>query len=202
MTVYQFRLWGHDFHFTLLGLVIATVFVVSMSGLLYWMFRVPKAVTAAAAVARRAVGAIKTLLVPTVGTPYSERGVELACRLGAEQKAEIFLIHVIEVPRTMPLGASMPEQEKRAQEILDRAKSIVEQHELVAREHIERAREAGEGIIRAAKDHNADLIVMGVRPSVGASSYVLGRTTDILLDRSPIEVIIDRVSMEGATATA
>lgn len=198
MEIHHFELGGHSFHFTVLGILIATVFAVAMSNLLLWMFRVPRPITQAAAVARHAVGAIKTILVPTVGAAYSERGVELACRLGQEQKATIFLIYVIEVPRTSPLGVELPGAEERAREVLERAKSIVEQHGLEVNEHIERAREVGEGIVRAARDHEADLIVMGIRPSVNVSSRILGRTTDSVLDHAPCEVIIDKLIAQPA----
>src|SRR5512136_263851 len=107
-----------ELQMTFLGGLLASVFAVSMGVLLWWMLHVPRAIPQAAAKARRAVGAIKRVLVPTSGTVYSERGIELACRLGEEQKAEIYLINVIEVPRTLPMEAPMPEAESRAQEIL------------------------------------------------------------------------------------
>jgi len=91
-----------EIQITFLGSLLAFIFAGSMGTLLWWMFHVPKAIPLAAAKARRAVGAIRRILVPTSGTLHSERGIELACRLGEEQKAEIYLIHIIEVPRTLP----------------------------------------------------------------------------------------------------
>src|SRR3990172_2529337 len=108
-----------------IGLIIALLFAGSMGGLLIWMLRLPANIPAAAAKARRSVFAIKRILVPTVGLPYSERAVELACRLGQEQKADVILVHVVEVPRTMPLGVPLPEAEAEAIKVLDRAESIV-----------------------------------------------------------------------------
>jgi len=157
------------------------------------MLHPPAPVTAAAAKARRSIDAVKRILVPTVGMPYSERGVELACRLGQEQKAEIVLTYVLEVPRTMPLGTPLPEVEAKAREALERAESIVALHGLSAVMDIERAREAGEGIVRAARDHDVDLIVIGIRPRLTAAQDILGRTTDILLRRAPCEVIINKL---------
>src|SRR5512137_1678253 len=98
---------GSEIQITFLGGVLAFFFAASMGILLWWMLHVPRAIPQAAAKARRAVGAIKRILVPTSGTPYSERGIELACRMGEEQKAEIYLINVIEVPRTLPMEAPM-----------------------------------------------------------------------------------------------
>lgn len=181
---------------SLLGVLLAGIFAVSMGGLLWWMLHPPAPVPAAVAKARRSVDALKRILVPTVGAPYSERGVELACRLGQEQKAEIVLTYVLEVPRTLPLGAPLPGDEARADEALKRARDIVAIHGLHAIAKVERAREAGQGILRAATDHDCDLIVMGIRPVAGAQE-ILGRTTSILLREAPCEVIVDKSPLEG-----
>jgi APA family basic amino acid/polyamine antiporter len=175
-----------------LGIVLAVGFAAAMGGLLIWMFRLPRMVPAQAARARRGVGAVRRILVPTVGAAYSQRGVELACRLGLEQKAEIVLANVIEVPRTLPLDAPLPQAQAQAEEAIEQARAIVELRGLVAQAHIERAREAVEGIIRAARHVDADLIVMGTRPHISAAESVLGRTADALLRRAPVEIIIDR----------
>ena len=188
---------GSEIHITFLGAVLAFVFAASMGTLLRWMFNVPRAIPLAAAKARRAVGAIKKILVPTSGTLYSERGIELACRLGEEQKAEIYLINVIEVPRTLPLEEPMPEAETRAQEILKEGESIVSLRGLPVKWEIRRGRVAGEEIIRAAKDWEADLIVMGIRSEIRMAQEILGRTSDLVLRRAPCEVIVDKLSEQA-----
>jgi nucleotide-binding universal stress UspA family protein len=179
---------------TFLGMLLAFVFAVSLGTLLWWMLHVPRAIPMAAAKARRAVGAIKKILVPTSGTPYSERGIELACRLGEEQKAEIYLINVIEVPRTLPLEAPLAEAETRAGEILKRGEEIVSLRGLPAKGEVRRGRVAGEEIIRAAKDWEADLIVMGIRSQVTMAQDILGRNSDLVMRRAPCEVIVDKLS--------
>jgi len=158
------------------------------------MLHVPKAIPLAAAKARRAVGAIKKILVPTSGTFYSERGIELACRLGEEQKAEIYLVTVLEVPRTLPLGAPLPEAEAQAKDVIERGEEIVTLRGLPAKGEVRRGRVAGEEIIRAAKDCEADLIVMGIRSEIRMAQELLGRTSDLVLRRAPCEVIVDKLS--------
>ena len=182
-------------HITFLGTLLALVFVLSMGTLLWWMLHVPRAVPLAAAKARRAVGAIKKILVPTSGNLYSERGIELACRLGEEQKAEIYLINVLEVPRTLPLEAPMPEVEARAEGIIKEGEAIVILRGLQVKGEVRRGRVAGEEIIRAAKDWDADLIVMGIRSEIRMAQEILGRTSDLVLRRAPCEVILDKLSV-------
>src|SRR5512136_2077913 len=124
---------GSEIHMSFLGALLAFVFAASMGILLRWMFHVPRAIPLAAAKARRAVGAVKRILVPTSGTDYSSRGIELACRLGEEQKAEIYLVTVIEVPRTLPMEAPMPVAEAKAQEVIKQGETIVTLRGLPAR---------------------------------------------------------------------
>ena len=180
---------------TFLGGLLAFVFAASMGVLLWWMLHVPRAIPLAAAKARRAVGAIKRVIVPTSGTLYSERGIELACRLGGEQKAEIYLINVIEVPRTLPLDAPLVEAETKAGDVIKRGEEIVTLRGLPVKGEVKRGRVAGEEIIRAAKDYEADLIVMGIRSEIRMAQEILGRTSDLVLRRAPCEVILDKLSV-------
>lgn len=180
-------------HVTFLGAILAALFTISMGGLLWWMLHPPRQIQPAVAVARHAVGAFKRILVPTSGVPYSEKGIELACRLGAEQEAEIVLTYVLEIPRTLPLNAPIPEAEKEANEALKRGKEIVELHHLIPVLRLERAREAGEGIVKVAKDNDVDVIVLGMRPTWRGSQNIWGKTTDILLRKAPCEVVFDKL---------
>jgi nucleotide-binding universal stress UspA family protein len=178
---------------TFLGVVLAVLFTVSMGALLWWMLHPPKQIQPAVAKARHAVGAFKRILVPTSGVTYSEKGIELACRLGVKQEAEIVLTYVLEIPRTLPLDAPIPEAEKQAEEALQRGKEIVELHHLTPILRIERAREAGEGIVKVAKDSDVDVIVLGIRPSWHGTQTGWGKTTETLLRKAPCEVVIDKL---------
>ena len=178
---------------TFLGAALAALFTISVGALLWWMLHPPRQIQPAVAVARHAVGAFKRILVPTSGVPYSEKGIELACRLGTEQEAEIVLTYVLEIPRTLPLNAHIPEAEKEANEALKRGKEIVELHNLTPILRLERAREAGEGIVKVAKDNDVDVIVLGMRPTWRGSQAGWGKTTDILLRKAPCEVVIDKL---------
>lgn len=178
---------------TFLGAVLAVLFTISMGGLLWWMLHPPRQIQPAVAKAHYAIGAFKRILVPTSGVPYSEKGIELACRLGEAQQAEIVLTYILEIPRTLPLNAAIPEAEKQAEEALQRGKEIVELHHLTPILKLERAREAGEGVIKVAKDIDVDVIVLGMRPSWHGTQTGWGKTTDTLLRKAPCEVVIDKL---------
>ncbi len=87
-----------------------------------------------------------------------------------------------------PLGTA----EQEGQEALDTAREVVALHNLPVETVVRRAREAGEGIIAAARDHRADLIVMGIA-SRTERAHRWGRTAETLLHRSPTEVVFDKL---------
>jgi nucleotide-binding universal stress UspA family protein len=181
------------FETSVAGIVIALVFGAALSTVMLWMFRVPRAVSADVAKARRSLDRARLILVPTTGSSYSQRGVELACRLAQEQGASILLVYVIEVPRTLPLSAPLARAEEEASSALDTATEVVALHSLPVRSVIHRARTAGDGIIAAATDHRADLIVTGIAAQREHGHSGWGRTADTLLHRAPCEVIFDRI---------
>jgi hypothetical protein len=104
-----------------LGVLLGIIFALLMASLLLWMFRVPAPVAQAVAHARRSVSGIKRILVPTRGAEHDERAVELACRLGLEQKSQIVLAYVLEIPLTLSLGTPLPEEEQKANRAMQRS---------------------------------------------------------------------------------
>jgi nucleotide-binding universal stress UspA family protein len=178
--------------FSPVGILLALLFATLMSGLLFWMFRVPAPIAREVARARRSVSGIQRILVPTRGAEHDERAVELACRLGQEQKSEIVLAYVLEIPLTLPLNTPLPAEEERAGEAMRRSIEIVKLHNLEALPKVERDRNAGRGILRTAQDLGADLVVIGINPARSHFSDPLGPTTETLLRRANFEVIVDK----------
>jgi len=189
-------------HVSVLGAVLAVGFATAMASLLLWMLRVPRPVSLEVARAVRSVGAVRTILVPILEAYYSERAVELACRLGEGQKAMILVGYVVEVPRTLSLGVGLPESEKAGKEALEQAVTIVKMHSLESRTEVVRAREAVEGIVRVARDNRVDLIVLGVSPDLRLVEGSISRVAESLLRHAPCEVIIDRVTETSIGALA
>lgn len=187
---------------TPLGIVLALVFIGCMTVIFWWMFRVPPAVTYHAVTARRAVSALRRVLVPTLPDTASARAVEMACRLAEPQHGEIVLAYVFEVPLILPLNAPMPEAEAKAEEAFQQAEGIVQAHGLQARRRSRASRQAGDGIIDLAREEQADLIVMGLPHKRRPGDVIIGPTTERVLRRAPCEVIVDRSMPSPATPSA
>jgi len=175
-----------------LGMLLAIVFAFSLAYVFRWMLNVSRQRPQEVAVARHAVTALQRILVPVSGEPATECAVELACRLGEKQKAEIILVYVVEVPFTLPLDAPEPFEEARGQEALRAARLIAVRHGLPVQAKILPHRYASAGILQLAEAEGVDAIVMSAgQPGAEAG---LGRTSRDVLKRATCKVIIDRES--------
>lgn len=180
-----------------LGIALAVAFATLLTSVLWWMLHIPSPVSVDVARAVHSIQGVRRIMVPIMDRFYSERAVELACRLAQGQPAKIVLVSVIEVPRTMPLAIPLPALEQEgAKEIAD-GLTIVKRHGLIGESTTLRTREAGEGIARASVDFDADLVVLGVRADRGMIESIFTRVTTLLLRRAPCEVLLDFVP-EGA----
>jgi nucleotide-binding universal stress UspA family protein len=185
-----------------LGIALAVAFVGSMASLFRWMFAVPPALPHEVAVVSRSVTALQRILVPVTGKIESGRAVELACRLGTAQKAEIILAYVLEVPFTLSLETRLPREEAAGEEALRTARIIVEQHGLPATTKFLPHRYASAGIVYLAKEQMVDAIVLSANPRRVGSGEGIGRTCEEVLRQAPCEVILDRVPRRNAPPAA
>jgi nucleotide-binding universal stress UspA family protein len=176
-----------------IGIGLAALSVILKVVLFYWMFKVPPQLPYTVVRARQSVSALRRILVPTTEKVASGRAVELACRLGANQKAEIVLAYVVEVPFTLSLDTPVPAEETKGQEALRTARFIVEQHGLPVRARIIPHRQVWGGILHLARAEMADAIVMNVGTGRPGLAEGMGRNTLEVLKRAECEVILDRV---------
>ena len=153
---------GVEVHTSALGILLAIIFAFFMGGLLWWMLHPPVPIGAAVAKALRGLSAARRILVPVKGMSYSDRAVELACRLGEKQKAELLLVYVIEVPLAIPLNTPLERDEAMAQEALEHSSQIVQHHGLQPVSVLKRDRTVAHGVLGVANDQMVDAVVLGL----------------------------------------
>jgi nucleotide-binding universal stress UspA family protein len=179
-----------------LGVLLAFIFIGVLGLTLFWMLRLPRAMTQEVARAVFSVQASRRIIVPILDLFYTERAVELACRMGKQQNADIVLAYIVEVPRLVTLNSPLPREiEERGQQALKHAQSIVARHGLKSMSAILRGREASDRIGQAVQTYNGDIVVLGVQAPERHLPSIFTRTADALLRRPPCEVLID--SMPG-----
>jgi APA family basic amino acid/polyamine antiporter len=132
----------------------------------------------------------RTIVVPILRTAESEEALIAAARLAAERRATIAIVRVIEVPLDLPLDASMPDEEERANRELDDAQALVESYGVHAVTRLVRARSAGAAIINEVRQRNADLVVVGAPRKARSGTAVFGPTVAYILKASPARVLV------------
>jgi nucleotide-binding universal stress UspA family protein len=182
-------------HTTSLGILLGTIFVVSVSSLLIWMFRVPKGSTLSAAKAFSSLSAVHKVLVSITDAFPSERAIGLGCRIGQEQGAEMVLLNVIVIPYSMALDDPAPEEEKRAAKALEMGAAIALRYGYKVTKRTIRHRSIPDGILHVATEEDVDAIILGVGVNPRTSSQ-WGKTSLEIMRRATCEVIVDKVPLE------
>jgi APA family basic amino acid/polyamine antiporter len=153
----------------------------------------------------------RSILVPVFGTRLDDDIVATAGRLASAEREEakgdgarLALIHVVEVPLSLPLDADLPaERETVARQALERAREVAEEYEdvEVSTETV-RARDVGAGIVAAARLGDAEAIVIGGEPpskirggatlgGIGAAKPAeIGAATEYVLKKAPCQVLL------------
>lgn len=134
------------------------------------------------------------MLVPAVDRPYSARCLEVAYRLAQDTGGQVQLAYVLEVPRSLPLDAALPESEMTAGEALQIAQQVAIPFKVHPQPFVHRTRSAVEGILRLIAEERIDLLILGGRPDGNR-----GLPSDIsreLFRRAPCEVVVDYIAGE------
>ena len=133
----------------------------------------------------------RTIVVPVVRSNESEEALVAAARLAAERRATIAVVHVLEVPLSLPIEADLPEREAAADELLDDAVSLVEAYGVRAFARLARGRSAGAEIVREAELRGAELIALGARRRhARRGTPIFGRTTDSVIRSASCRVLV------------
>src|SRR5690348_17865271 len=108
------------------------------------------------------VGATGDIAVVVDGKRLDIELVRLACLMAKKARRKVHLVHVIEVPRTLPLKATLTKESEQADKLLTEALAIADETGCEAVAEVVQARDAGPAIVDEAKDHACALIMMGL----------------------------------------
>jgi basic amino acid/polyamine antiporter, APA family len=131
----------------------------------------------------------ESVLVAFEDGHYSPEAISTAAHLAARRRRGIHVLVTITVPPNSPIDATMPEQEARADSLIDSAR-IRGGRRVTGHWEKVRPGQAGRRIVEEAKDIRARAIVMSLPPKRTGSS-LFGRTLETVLAERPCRVIID-----------
>jgi APA family basic amino acid/polyamine antiporter len=127
---------------------------------------------------------IKKILLPTRGHLATDT-VVIGCNLAKLYSAELTIVHIVEMPYSLPIDTASVEKEAYSEAVLNRAQAIaVEKHISV---HIKmiRARSVTKSILELIEKEHTDLLVLGSRNHAS-----LGPITEKLLEKAHCRVWI------------
>ena len=146
----------------------------------------------------RALLDAKRFLVPCDGSNASYEALALACSQAKRNKGNVYVVHVIEVKRTLPLDADMVPEAQRGEAILTEAEHVGEALDIKIDGELLQAREAGHAIVDEAIERNIDVIVIGTEYTRPFGEYQVGRTTQFVMRNAPCQVWVFRLPARGA----
>ena len=127
-----------------------------------------------------------TVVVPIVGN--WRRAVHLADKLAMGESCEVHLVDLIKVPRTLPIGAPLPDRESEGQARLEAAKAVVKQMGLKSFSHVERVRSESSGLAGFIGQLGADSTVISIDRGEKSEPYVEESEAMSFFDAASCEV--------------
>ena len=144
------------------------------------------------------LGEVKSFLVPLDGMDASYNALAVVCGIARHTRARVSALHVIEVPRSQPLGASLAAETEQAEAILTRAEEIAGEHDVRVDCGLLQAREAGQALVDEAVDQGTDAVVVGLGYHRPYGRFELGRLPQYVLANAPCQVWLIRYPPEQA----
>jgi len=108
-------------------------------------------------------------------------------RLQPGPQTEIHLIYVLMVPRSLPMGSPLPDEEAKADEALTRAEKVI--GEVKVARHVVRGRSIPDAVMEAAGKLKAAEIIVGLDGSAAGDESV-ARVVDGLRSASPCAITV------------
>jgi nucleotide-binding universal stress UspA family protein len=148
----------------------------------------------------------KTILVPVDGSPPSAKGTAAAIRMAADQNANLIFLNVVDESVVAQYAGNaafgpafdvsqfMDSLEKAGAEILAKAQAKARKSGITSRTVLVETMglRVADVIVRQAKKHKADLIVIGTHGRRGLSRLVIGSDAEGVLRSAPVPVMLVR----------
>ncbi|QCS42625.1 universal stress protein [Natrinema versiforme] len=139
------------------------------------------------------------LLVPTDGSDSARAALEHALDIAADREATVQLLYVADTkkPSLTRLGTDVVDVlEREGDEILDAAAALAEDRGVSVETDVVQG-DPRTAIVEYTTGGEFDLVVMGAHGRRGIGEYVLGSTTDCVVNRSGIPVLTVRAADEA-----
>jgi anti-anti-sigma regulatory factor len=140
---------------------------------------------------------INPIIIPLIEGLDIEYAMHIAGRMARESRNRVCLIYFLEVARYLPIGSPLPEAEAEANKILENAAAIAHSMNLQISRRVERVRNIEDGLLNTLAHTSASHVVYCLSAQSLDDEAAL-TLVNVLLQRSPCEVIIGRQKRSGS----
>jgi nucleotide-binding universal stress UspA family protein len=187
-------------HPTALGIVLAVLVAVLVGGGLWWMLHPPAHMRGAGLA--QTPDESPTVLVP-VTRNTSDEVLRLASLIAAQDHTDVTLLHVVEMPYTLPIDAEPLSEDQRAERgvaFFQQQRKVFDEAGIPVTCKVARGRRAGKAIVDWALATRPHAVVLGLIPK---QRGVLGGTTSYVLENAgSLRVIVYKGSGDLQAARA
>ena len=141
------------------------------------------------------------ILVALKDPDHVEELISLACMLAQAEKGRgVHVLHVIQIPRALPLEAQLTLETDAGEAMLARAETMAEERfGLQVETDLLQAREAGPAILEEAKEKGVDLIILGYNKRRRFGERLIRATTlEYVVRYAPCQVLLSVSPAKGA----
>ena len=142
------------------------------------------------------------ILVAISGSPIDLHLIQMACNVAAQRKGKLYVVHVLEVPRTLPLDANMSDESRQADAILTKIEDAATKLKCTLESEIIQARDVAQTLVDEAEDRQVGLIVLGMLRREKYGKFYLGTTIPGVLSAAKCRVWIIRAGLDEAEQAA
>lgn len=136
---------------------------------------------------------IRKILCPTDFSDSARAAFELACALVRDYQANLVVMHVVPLPPAYAVdGIAIPIPAEEPYELRAR---LVQLHPVASGVEVEYhvlSGDAGDQIVNAARNANADMIVMGTHGKSGLARLLVGSVAESVMRHAPCPVLTVR----------
>jgi len=139
------------------------------------------------------------ILLPTDFSEFSSEATNYACAFAEQFDAELHLLHVLEIHQSrtpdFAMGLALPSRIKESREAAEKALENVLHSKWVEGRKVVKATAEGPPfleIIRYAKQHDVDLIVMGTHGRSALVHALMGSVAEKVVRKAPCPVLTVR----------
>ena len=134
--------------------------------------------------------AIKSVLVAVSGNSTDDSAVRFGGPDdGTAKRGSLYIVHVIEVERSLPVDSELPFHTTRGDDLLDTMERAARPFKCKVHSELLQARLAGHAIVHEAAEREVDAVVIGMPYKTKYSRFTLGDAVPYVLEHAPCRVV-------------